>query len=305
MKWAIPVLVCILILGLMTSQDSYALAPDHLLLTEIVTSPTADEFIEIYNPTPSIVNLDNYYLSDTPLYYLVAPGPASPVSADFIIQFPSGTQISPGQIMVISLESASSFNAQYGVFPDFDLDPLDPNAPAMLGLFTSTSGLTNGDEMVVLFVWDGVSDLVSDVDYVVYGNTSDCMNKTGTTVGASTYLNELSCALQDFFAAPAAGQQAHRTSFEDALEIFNGGNGITGHDETSENLSQTWELFASASPFDVVIDIQQVPVGGTSLPIDTTALLVAGVQSISMWLILGVLSAVGIGLAVFTLKRSR
>jgi len=46
-------------------------------------------------------------------------------------------------------------------------------------------------------------------------------------------------------------------------------------------------------------------VGGTILPIDTTALLVAGAQTTTPWLILGVLSAVGIGLAVFTLKRSR
>jgi len=44
-------------------------------------------------------------------------------------------------------------------------------------------------------------------------------------------------------------------------------------------------------------------VGGTYLPIDSTALLLAGAQSISMWMLLGVLSLVGIGLAVFTLKR--
>jgi len=50
---------------------------------------------------------------------------------------------------------------------------------------------------------------------------------------------------------------------------------------------------------------QQTVVGGTALPIDTTSLLVAGAQTTTPWLILGVLSAVGIGLAVFTLKRSR
>jgi len=46
-------------------------------------------------------------------------------------------------------------------------------------------------------------------------------------------------------------------------------------------------------------------VGGTALPIDTTALLVAGAQTMTPWLILGVVAAVGIGLAVFTIKRSR
>jgi len=45
-------------------------------------------------------------------------------------------------------------------------------------------------------------------------------------------------------------------------------------------------------------------VGGTSIPIDTTALLIAGAQTTTPWLILGVLSAVGIGFAVFTLKRN-
>jgi len=51
--------------------------------------------------------------------------------------------------------------------------------------------------------------------------------------------------------------------------------------------------------------VTDVVVGGTSIPIDSTALLVAGAQTISPWLILGVLSVVGIGLAVFTIKRSR
>ena len=58
-------------------------------------------------------------------------------------------------------------------------------------------------------------------------------------------------------------------------------------------------------PLFLAIEPQQIPIGGTSIPIDTTALLVAGAQTISHWLILGVLSAVGIGLAVFTIKRSR
>jgi len=47
------------------------------------------------------------------------------------------------------------------------------------------------------------------------------------------------------------------------------------------------------------------PIGGTSIPIDTTALLVAGAQTISPWLILGGLSVIGIGFVIFTLKRRR
>jgi len=47
------------------------------------------------------------------------------------------------------------------------------------------------------------------------------------------------------------------------------------------------------------------PVGGTLIPIDSTALLVTGAQTTTPWLVLGVVAAVGIGLAVFTIKRSR
>jgi len=51
--------------------------------------------------------------------------------------------------------------------------------------------------------------------------------------------------------------------------------------------------------------LEQTPVGGTILPIDTTALLVAGAYTTASWMIPILVSAVGIGLAVFTLKRSR
>ena len=50
---------------------------------------------------------------------------------------------------------------------------------------------------------------------------------------------------------------------------------------------------------------EMMAVGGTFLPIDTTALLVAGDYTSASWMIPILVSAVGIGLAVFTLKRSR
>jgi len=40
------------------------------------------------------------------------------------------------------------------------------------------------------------------------------------------------------------------------------------------------------------------------VPIDTSALLLAGVQSIPMWMIPVVVIGIGIGLAVITLKRN-
>ena len=44
-----------------------------------------------------------------------------------------------------------------------------------------------------------------------------------------------------------------------------------------------------------------VTIGGTFVPIDQSALLLAGVQSVSMWMIPVVIAGIGIG--VFVIKR--
>ena len=46
---------------------------DHLLISEAVVTPTANEFIEIANPTGSAIDLTDYYLSDDEDYALL-PG---------------------------------------------------------------------------------------------------------------------------------------------------------------------------------------------------------------------------------------
>jgi len=81
-------------------------------------------------------------------------------------------------------------------------------------------------------------------------------------------------------------------------------NNLDCSDASAPNTSVNNLDCNDANPLETLI-CEIMAVGGTFLPIDTTALLLAGVQSISMWMIFGVLSAVGIGLAVFTLKRSR
>jgi len=75
-----------------------------------------------------------------------------------------------------------------------------------------------------------------------------------------------------------------------------GSIGIGSFDSSPSLLTSTGSIFA----FE---DFGSV--GGTALPIDTTALLVAGAYTTASWMIPILVSAVGIGLAVFTLKRSR
>lgn len=46
-------------------------------------------------------------------------------------------------------------------------------------------------------------------------------------------------------------------------------------------------------------------VGGTLIPIETVSVMVAGAQTTTPWMILGAIAAVGVGLAVFAVKRNR
>jgi len=55
------------------------------------------------------------------------------------------------------------------------------------------------------------------------------------------------------------------------------------------------------SNFSTSIIFTTIPIGGELLPLDTTALLLAGVQSVSMWMIPVVVAGIGIG--VFVIKR--
>jgi len=65
------------------------------------------------------------------------------------------------------------------------------------------------------------------------------------------------------------------------------------------------EFFSNINYFidDISLTTETVSIGGNYIPIDTSALLLAGVQSISMWMIPVVVAGIGIG--VFVIKRRR
>ncbi len=62
------------------------------------------------------------------------------------------------------------------------------------------------------------------------------------------------------------------------------------------------EIGPTVSGLDAIAFIDDLVIGGELLPIDQSALLLAGVQSISMWMIPVVLSVLGIGLFVVSRK---
>ncbi len=250
-----------LIYSLVLGDKIYA--QDHLLLTEAVLSPTSDEYLEIYNPTSAPIDLTNYYLSDDEDYALYAGtfgnGPApNIISSDFIVQFPPGEIINPGQVIVIAFDGAE-FDTTFGFKADYEISGTDPSTPDMLQSDVgSTAGLTNTGENACLFYWDGLTDLVIDVDMVNLGtptSTNDIADKTGLAVDgpdgdtlSTTYLAD-AFTMPMQLADPGTGFSTKRVILEGANEVNSGGNGITGHDETTENILITWDtIYAAPDP---------------------------------------------------------
>lgn len=235
-----------------------------LLLTEIVVTPTAGELVEIYNPTASAIDLSDVYLTDATFaggstyYYNLVTGTNAGGGGfgDFNARFPDGASIAPGEFQTVAISGSDGFFATYGIDPTYELfedgagaDAIPDLREALPGSINDQGGLTNGGEIVILYAWDGASDLVVDLDYAVWGDKDEAVDKTGVALDGpdadtdvTAYLDDTPIADQDVIstAAHANGASYQRVDFTEGTEVQTGGNGSTGADETSENLSATW-----------------------------------------------------------------
>jgi predicted ribosomally synthesized peptide with SipW-like signal peptide len=136
---------------------------NHLLISEVLYNPVGaepdGEWMEIYNPTQSIVDLSNYKIGDS----------TTTLSSEGMYHFPQGTSINPGQYMVVA-NKADYFQSSYGFLPDFELINTNVTVPDMTKYLAWSGGNislgNSGDEVLLL---DG-SDAPTDV--VVWGNGS-------------------------------------------------------------------------------------------------------------------------------------
>jgi len=249
--------------GEVSYKVSHRAAPDHLLLTEICVTPTAGEFIEIFNPTGAPVPLDDYYITDITDYYNIvnsAPGFTNQYSTDFVASFPPGSIIDPGEYQVIAVYSGN-FITEYGIVPNYCLQGADcPRMNATLGFIgNSVNGmLTNIHETAVLFQWNGVTDLISDVDMVWWGDDDAYrVNKTGVSIDSEfdgdgtsdNYKTDASTYPLILNGPHNMGDSFKRSNISgEPEEVSSGGNGISGHDETTENLTASWNYSTPADP---------------------------------------------------------
>ena len=244
-----------IILTLLTFNFLLGQQADHIIFTQITITPDEAEVIAIHNPTDGTLNLSNYYLSDAEYsftnshYYNLPIGNDywSGYSSDFIARFPD-ININPGQTLKISIKGASTFNSYYSYNPDLSLT--DDMLDAVDGQSTIGSSANLGAyEVLILFKWDGNPlSLIQDIDYFYWGD-SQGLNLYGIDkTGILTYEDDTDLDTQ-------AGHilEAHDLDYSYVRNSTteNGesgpsnnvtGNGITGHDETSEIFNQSWEI---------------------------------------------------------------
>jgi len=237
------------------------------------------EFVRITNPTAQTVSLADVYLTNATYrdggvgYWHLVEGPGAPAGGGsggkFLCRFPDGAELPPGASVVVSLAGSDEFQEAYGHAPDFELFEdaalAADDVPEMMEAFPgaidhglgtdggnlpgSEGWLADTDGSLVLFRWDGAADLVQDLDYLCWGsNTSVRVDKTGVAVDGpdadttpSTYANDTPVADQHPAAMHTFGEALLRAGGADeGTETATGGNGVTGHDETSEPLDTTW-----------------------------------------------------------------
>jgi len=241
---------------------------ERLLLTEIVVTPTGGEFVEIFNPNAFSVDLSDVYLTDATFagggtfYYNIVTGTNAGGGgfSDFHARFPDGAQIAAGQFQTVAMAGSEAFFSAYAIEPDYELYEDGPTADAvpdmreaLTGSINAQGGLTNSGEVTVLYFWDGTSDLVTDLDYAVWGDKNEAVDKSGVSVDGpdadlldTAYQPDTAVGTQDVVSpgSHASGESFARIDFGEGTETTTGGNGVGGADETSENLSVTWAVGA-------------------------------------------------------------
>ncbi len=159
------------------TQAATSASLDHLLISEVfydTPSGASEEWIEIYNPTATDVDVSSYKVGDE----------ETKDGGEGMYQFPADTKIQAGAKIVVASKADGFFNL-YSKEPNFELSDTDSDVPNMAKYNAWASGslnLTNsGDEVVLL---DGNDNPVDVVTYES-GSYPGVVPHPGVTTGHS------------------------------------------------------------------------------------------------------------------------
>lgn len=242
--------------GIDGTRDGSTAAP-HLVLSEIFSETGDEEFVELFNPSSSAVPLEHVYLTDVSNYWKLPEGPPISLVSDFIARFPAGSEIAAGEVVVVAIDGPT-FASRFARTPTYTVRTPTGGATAMtnvISLAGGTGAISDEGEMLVLFEWDGERDLVRDLDIVVHGTPTlinllaakepvDGPDADSTT---SAYAADSRPEMQMTKRTEDGGASSYQRVTLDEQELP-GGNGATGHDETSEPLDDTWTATSTANP---------------------------------------------------------
>ena len=131
---------------------------NYLVISEVMVNPAGTEpgheWMEIYNRSPNVINLGNFKIGDS----------ESRNDLEGMYQFPAGTLIIPGEVLVIANQS-TLFLQFYGFQPDFELSDSSPDVPNLVKYKSWSGGVINlsntGDELLLIDQDDNRVDAVS------------------------------------------------------------------------------------------------------------------------------------------------
>jgi len=138
----------------LTAASSPTLLISEALYDALGTEPD-EEWIEIYNAGASTIDLSNYKVGDE----------EEQGAGEGMLQFPAGTSINPGQVIVVA-NKATAFFGVWGFDPDYEMVESDEAVPDMIPYTAWATGsvrLSNsGDEVLIL---DDGDDIVNAMSY--------------------------------------------------------------------------------------------------------------------------------------------
>lgn len=190
-------------------------------------------FVELVNTGDGEVSLADVWIATAPE---AAGWPAGEGAATRL----DDVQLAAGELALVAVGDRSSVAAPDGVVVVGSLNQAEPEPNGAGGILW-------------LFVWDGATDLVADLDVIRWGEDAPALEREGVVVDgpddddeATAYAADTPAQMQAALPALVLRGAIRREPSDPT--VGEGGNGVDGGDETAEALDETWGITGTPTP---------------------------------------------------------